>query len=199
MSDRGGDLFNWINAMKPSEIAEAYRKYLWPKCSRTTFYTNIRKWMPINEAIKPVPHEKRYKPWRVKTKKFSEELEWYVKQEWDKVPRNRFYQRLYQGWSKERAIQTWPITIERKKKPFRLKIVYKPTAIPQKKAKLDEDIKIRYTEDEARVFCVEYENMINKLQEQYCEAEWDEAREISKRLDKLVKEYQTFKLYNNNE
>lgn len=182
--------------MRQSEIAEAYREHIWPKCSKTTFYVNIRKWMPINEAIKPIPYEKRYKPWRIATRKFAEELEWYVKQEWDKVSRSRFYQRLYQGWSKERAIKTWPITVQKRKPVFRKKQPdNKPKQI-QKVTKIEEDIKIKYKEDEAKVFYKEYENMINKLQEQYYEAEWDEAREISNRLDKLVKEYQTFRFYN---
>ncbi|MBO7444204.1 MAG: hypothetical protein J6T69_05240 [Methanobrevibacter sp.] len=47
------------------------------------------------------------------------------------------------------------------------------------------------------MFCKEYEQMINDLQNQYYETDdVAAAREINSKLEQLVKEYQTFKLYN---
>ena len=184
--------------MKKSEIAQAYKKYLWPKCSRTTFYINIKMWMSILEAIKPIGHEQRYKKNRIRTKKFEQELKWYMEQEWEKATKNRFYQRLYQGWNKEDAIKIWGVAnhkmTEKKIKPS----YQRPVVLPlQKNVKEDSYIRISYTTEEAKVFRREYENMINELQEKYSETDdVIEAREINNKLERIIKEYQVFRLYN---
>lgn len=179
--------------MKKSDIAQAYEKYLWPKCSRTTYYKNIRAWMNIIDALKPVPYEKRY-PKQYKSKRFMEELKWYSQQEWEKASRSRFYQRLYQWWSKEEAIQL-NVPIHCRKVVWKSKQAYVRPITPVKKVE-NEDIKyikVAYTKEEARIFSREYENMISDLHDKYnATDDMVEAREINERLEKLVKEYQTF-------
>lgn len=179
--------------MKKSDIAQAYEKYLWPKCSKTTYYKNIRAWMNIIDALKPVPHEKRY-PKQYKSKRFIEELIWYSKQEWKKASRSRFYQRLYQWWSKEEAILL-NVPIHCKKVVWKSKQAYVRPITPIKKVE-NEDvkyIKVAYTKEEARIFSREYENMISDLHDKYnATDDIIEAREINEKLEKLVKEYQIF-------
>lgn len=182
--------------MKESEIAQAYKKYLWPKCSRTQFYLNIKKWMSILEAIKPIPHEQRYKR-KIKSKRFSEELERYYKQEWKKVDRWRFYQRLYQGRSKEEAIKKWELQPHKNIIKKESKQLYQRPITPIYKKQEESDIRITYSTEEAKVFRREYERMINELQSKYDECEdITEAREIRQRLEKIRKEYLIFNLYN---
>lgn len=179
--------------MKKSDIAQAYEKYLWPKCSRTTYYKNIRAWMNIIDALKPVPYEKRY-PKQYKSKRFIEELIWYSQQEWEKASRSRFYQRLYQWWSKEEAILL-NVPIHCRKVVWKSKQAYVRPITPVKKVE-NEDvkyIKVAYTKEEARIFSREYENMISDLHDKYnATDDIIEAREINERLEKLVKEYQIF-------
>lgn len=180
--------------MKKSELAEAYEKYLWPKCSRTTYYKNLRAWMNFIDALKPISKEIRYKPWKIFSKRFVEELEWYQQYEWEKTTRSRFYQRLYQWWSKEEAIKL-VAPIHYKQKPARQKQAYIRPKTPAKKVDNDDIkyIKIAYTKEEARIFSKEYENMIKDLHNKYIATDdMREAREINETLDKLVKEYQIF-------
>lgn len=156
--------------------------------------------MWINEAIKPVPKNVRYKHWKIKSKRFVKELEWYSNYGWEKVTKSRFYQRLYQWWSKEEAIKVWPVTPririrftnKNKKQPYQRPITPLPTIKKQ-----NSDIRIKYNRDEYKAFKEEYERMIDELQTRYYEAEWDEAKEIYNRLEELTKEYKTFMLYNN--
>ena len=179
--------------MKKSDIAQAYEKYIWPKCSRTTYYKNIRAWMNIIDALKPVPYEKRY-PKQYKSKRFMKELIWYSQQKWEKASRSRFYQRLYQWWSKEEAILL-NVPIHCRKVVWKSKQAYVRLITPIKKVE-NEDvkyIKVAYTKEEARIFSREYENMIEDLQDRYnATDDIIEAREINEKLEKLVKEYQTF-------
>lgn len=180
--------------MKKSDIAQAYEKYLWPKCSRTTYYKNIKAWMNIIDALKPVPMEVRYKPGKIVSKRFVEEMAWYRQQEWEKASRSRFYQRLYQGWSKEEAILL-NVPIHCRKVVWKSKQAYVRPKTPVKKVE-NEDvkyIKVAYKKEEARIFSKEYENMIRDLQDRYnATDDLVEAREINERLEKLVKEYQIF-------
>lgn len=186
--------------MKKSEIAEAYRKYLWPKCSKTTFYANLKKWMWINEAIKPIIKEERYKNVGIKTTRFKREMERYKQQIYPKVPRSRFYQRLYQGWSKEEAIKLWVLPVHHTKPKKKKKPVYqRPVKIPlQKEVKIEKDIKIKYSKEEAKAIAKEYEKIIEDLKIQYYAIDdVIESRAIADKINKLEKEYKTFILYNN--
>ena len=79
--------------MKQSEISLFYKKYQWPKCSRTQYYKNVARWIDLREAIKPIAREERYKKWRIKTKMYEDELKRYQQQKWPKAERWRFYQR----------------------------------------------------------------------------------------------------------
>lgn len=155
--------------------------------------------MSFIEALKPVPMEVRYKPGKIVSKRFVEELAWYQQYEWEKTTRSRFYQRLYQWWSKEEAIKlVAPIHYSNKPAKFKAAYVRPITPTPKPAANPDyKDIRVKYNAVEAKVFCKEYEQMINDLQNQYYETDdVIAAREINNRLEQLVKEYQTFKLYN---
>ena len=143
--------------MKKTDIAQAYEKYLGPKCSRTTYYKNIRAGMGIIEALKPIPHEKRY-PKRVKTKKFAAELKRYHEQPGDKVNKSRFYQRLYQGWCKEEAIMV-DAPVHYTRLPKKVKPQYIRPQMPTPKPQVSADrleIGVKYTREEAKVFGAEY-------------------------------------------
>ena len=185
--------------MKKSELSEAYEKYLWPKCSRTTYYKNIRAGMNFIDALKPVPHTKRYHKGMVKTKRFADELKRYYDQPWDKVSKSRFYQRLYQWWCKEEAIKI-DAPIHYKWMPKKVKPQYVRPITPTIKDEIDPDtmeITVKYSVDEALVFKAEYEKIINDLhQKYYATDDTLEAREINNKLDLLVKEYQKFRLLN---
>lgn len=183
---------------KKSSLAEAYEKYLWPKCSKTTFYRNVGRWMLIHEAIKPITHSQRYKTGRIKTTKFSKELERYYKQEWIKVDRMKFYQRLYQWHCKEDAIQIkMP---ERPKDKIVIKNIKTYTYnIPQwsnrKPTTNDNEIRIRYKKEEADVIKKEYERMLYELENTIVDNP-EETKTLRTRIENLEKEYEVFISYN---
>ena len=184
--------------MKNSELAQAYEKYLWEKCSRTTFYERIRKWYDLISALKPVTHEERYTR-EIKTKKFEEEMRWYDNVWGEKPDRMRYYQRLYQGWSKEEAIKVKPekhYNFKFKKK----KDVYVRKNTPIVKKVDDKDyyeIRIRYKKEEYEVIRKEYMRMIEELEIQgYNTEDVIEAREIYARLEKLRQEFGVFSMAN---
>lgn len=184
--------------MKNSEIAQAYEKYLWDKCSRTTFYERIRKWYDIISALKPVSHKERYTR-EIKTKKFEKEMIWYNNIVWEKPDKGRFYQRLYQGRSKEEAIKLNPekhynFKLKKKKDVY----VRKKTPIVKKEEDNDYyEIRIKYKKEEYEVIKKEYERMIEELEIQgYNTEDVIEAREIFARLEKLRLEFGVFSMAN---
>lgn len=184
--------------MKKSEIAQAYEKYLWDKCSRTTFYERIKKGYDFISALKPVTHEEKYKR-EIKTKKFEEEMKWYDNVWGEKPDRMRFYQRLYQGRSKEEAIKLNP------EKHYNFKFKKKNDVYVRKKTpivKKEEDndyyeIRIKYRKEEYEIIKKEYERMIEELEMQgYNTEDVIEAREIFARLEKLRLEFGVFSMAN---
>ena len=181
--------------MKKSQLSEAYEKYLWPKCSRTTYYERIRKWMNFIEALKPVNHNDRYKPKQPRSKKFQKELEWYQAYKWDKPNRARFYQRLYQWWTRDEAIKLdAPIHRTFKFQTKKNCYIRPVTPIVKKEAPQDySEIKIRYSKEEANAIRKEYLRMMDDLEWQYHTMEDTiEAKEIYARLEKLKQEFGVF-------
>lgn len=183
--------------MKPSQKAELYKKYLWPKCSKSTFYERMKRWIEFTEAIKPVEYEVRYRPGKIKSRKFESELEWYKNYEWMKPSRARFYQRLYQWWSKEEAIM---LKVPKKHFFKEIKVNKNPyvkSKTPLLKKVDDSDkyeIRIRYSREEADVIRKEYINMIDDLEwKLHWIEDLQEAKEVNNRLEKLKKEYEIFR------
>lgn len=186
--------------MKSSQKAELYKKYMWPKCSKSTFYERMKKWMSFEDAIKPIEYEERYKTGNIKSRRFEEELSWYREQEWPKPTRARFYQRLYQWWTKEDAIK---LHVDKKhyfKKVQVNKNPYVKSKTPLLKKVDDSDkyeIRIKYSREEADAIRKEYIGMIEDLE---WKLRWiedlQEAKEVNDRLEKLKEEYEIFR--NNN-
>jgi len=184
--------------MKKSQIAELYEKYIWEKCSRTTYYKNIRAWMSPLEALKKTPKEKRYKKWKISSVKFPKELERYYQQEWPKAKKDRFYQRLYQWRSKEEAIKV-DFWIHYTKLPKKKTPVYaRPFKLPviKKKNKDYTEIRIRYSKEEWDVIKKEYERIIEEIEQQILyEEDVSSIRELNKKIDQLKAEYELFISY----
>lgn len=186
--------------MKASQKAELYRKYLWPKCSKSTFYERMKKWMSFQDAIKPIEYEIRYKTGKIKSHRFEGELAWYNEYEWPKPSRARFYQRLYQWWPKEEAIK---LQVDKRHFFKKIKVNKNPyiksnTPLLNKVDDSDKyEIRITYSKEEAKVIRKEYINMIEDLEWKLHGIEdMQEAKEINSRLEKLEKEYEIFKNYN---
>lgn len=174
-------------------IKELYDRYLWEKCWLSLFYKRMYKWLPLQEAIKPV--EK--KDHDVRSKLFADELEWYYKQPEPKADKAKFYWRLFKWYTKEQAIkESLQLKQRQKKKPK-----HTPAYIPvhswtNEKPKQDEsEIRITYKKEEADVFRKEYEWMINDLERVIVEDE-QEAKSIKQKIDDLKKEYFIFIKYN---
>jgi len=155
--------------------------------------------MNFIDALKPVNHNDRYKSKPVRSKKFQEELEWYKQYKWKKPSRARFYQRLYQWWTRDEAIKL-DAPIHRKFKFPTKKICYVRPFMPAIKKKDDKDyyeIKIRYSKEEANVIRKEYLRMMDDLEWQYHTMEdTQEAKEIYARLEKLKQEFGVFSMAN---
>lgn len=187
--------------MKKSELAEIFNKYLWKKCSKTTYYQRIRAWLSPFEALKPIPNEARYKPHKIKSERFAEELKRYIEYEWPKVNKSRFYQRLYQWRNKEEAIKL-DFWIHYTKKPkLKKELYHRPQKTPIEKKCDDPDkreIKITYTKEEAEVMKKTYEDMIEEVENQILYADVGEISKLNETLTNLVQEYQTFISYNTN-
>lgn len=182
--------------MRKTQIRDAYDKYLWPKCSKMTYYNRIKKWMDIIEALKPVRREERHPKWYTVSKKFDKEMERYYQYKWPRVSRQRFYQRMYRWYSKEEAIRIDFIPHKKKLPRVPKNIRIYPT-VPKKRPIQDTDIKIKYQRDEADVIRKEYEKMIEDMEYGWrlCD-DPVEAKNISDKIDKLKNEYKTFCLTN---
>lgn len=182
--------------MKSSQKSELYKKYIWPKCGKSTFYERMKKWMDFKDAIKPIVHEVRYKTGRIKSRKFESELLWYNEYEWPKPNRARFYQRLYQWWAKEEAIM---IELPKKQSFKEIKVNKNPYVKSNSplSIKIDDsdkyEIRIRYSREEANVIRKEYINMIDELEwKLHWIEDLQEAKEVNNRLEKLKREYEIF-------
>lgn len=190
--------------MKQSEISLFFKKYQWPKCSRTQYYKNVARWMNLREAIKPISREERYKKGIIKTKMFEDELKRYQQQKWPKAERWRFYQRLYKWRTKEEAIQLdiWfrasiNKVIQKKTTPY-----VRKTHESMKIESVNTWIDIKYSKEEADIFKKEYERMIRETEEERFETDdIEQARYLRNKLEELKAEYQLFISvnYNNNE
>lgn len=182
--------------MDSKQIWEAYNKYLWEKCCKMTFYTRIKRWLWILEAIKPVKKEEWHPVERVVSKKYDEEMKRYNEYEWEKVSKQRFYQRMYRGYPKEEAIKI-DFTPRKKKPPKIPKNIRIYPVVLKKKVVVEEDIKIKYQKSEADIIKREYERMIEDMEYQYRISDDPiEAKEINDKIEKLKNEYKTFCLSN---
>ena len=184
--------------MQKWELAKLYSQYLWKKCSRTTFYDRMRRWYDVTSALKPATKESfRTRP--VRTKKFAEELEWYHKQKWAKPSRTRFYQRLYQWWTKEEAIKL-DAPIHRTFKYVTKKNCYIRQKNPIVKKKENKDyygIKIRYPREEANVIAKEYIRMIDELEDAVIATDdVSEVKELNDKIERLKNEYEMSRFLN---
>lgn len=179
------------------ELIDAYYKYLWEKCSISTYRNRIQKWWDFIEAVKPVEKGKWHRKWMVVSKRFPDEMDWYFQQECAKVNRSTYYQRLYRGYPKEEAIK---LNVEPKKKKVIVeapKIWYIRKPKPQKKPENDNDIRIRYSKEEWAVIRKEYERMIEELEYRWRASDDPiEAKSILAQLDMLKDEYNVFLIYN---
>lgn len=184
--------------MKRSQIQIAYDRYLWEKCSRSTYYKRIRQWMSIDKAIKPINKEERHMKCWIRSDKFKDELEWYYKQDIPKVDRSKFYQRLYKWYSKEEAIKI-DFVFTKNFSPRKDKQLY----VRKSQVKADKEwdyneIRIRYTPEEAQVFKKEYIRIIDELEWKWRITEDQiESKNIVKKIDSLKREYQIFIFYQN--
>lgn len=181
--------------MWKSQIQQAYVRYLWEKCSRSTYYKRIKQWMSIEEALKPVTDEDRHRKWKIRSSKFQEELEWYYNQKWEKVDRKKFYQRLYKWYSKEQAIKI-DFEFTKTSPQKRNKPLYKRPITPIQKAEPDSDryeIRIKYSKEEAQIIKNEYIRIIDDLEwKRSITEDLIESKEIQKQLNSLKKEYELF-------
>lgn len=181
--------------MKQSEISMFYKKYQWPKCSRTQYYKKVARWIDLREAIKPIAREERYKKWRIKTKMYEDELKRYQQQKWPKAERWRFYQRLYKWRTKEEAIR-----LDISFRPSSNKVILKKTTPYVRKThesmkieSVNTWIDIKYSKEEADVFKKQYERMIRETEDARFETDdIDEARYLRNKLEELKAEYQLF-------
>lgn len=182
--------------MRKTQIWEAYDKYLWEKCSKMTYYNRIKKWMNIIEALKPVKKEERHPKEYTVSKKFDKEMDWYYQYKWPRVSRQRFYQRMYRGYTKEEAIRIDFIPHKKKAPRVPKNIRIYPT-VTRKKPVEDTDIRIKYQKDEADVIRREYERMIDELEFQWRASDDPiEAKNINDKIENLKIEYKAFCLVN---
>lgn len=183
--------------MKPTQISQLYEKYQWPKCSRTTYYKRIKDWRDPIDALRRPKHTERYKP-RIKTTKFKDEIERYNQQPNPKATKRRFYQRLYQWHSKEEAIKV-EFWVHYKIQQRIAKACYqRPIKTPAVKQAENRDyttIDIRYKKAESDVIKKEYERMIEEIEQQILYEDVSTTKELNKKLEKLVAEYQLFISY----
>lgn len=155
-----------------------------------TYYHRICRWVNLLDALKPVTKES-WHPDKITSKKFQEELEWYHDQKWEKTTKQRFYQRLYQGRSKEDAIKKE--LPKREKKPMTVKPWYIRQPKVEKKEPVDDWIIIRYSKEESIIIRKEYAKMIEDLEYQWrATDDPNEAKVILDKLDKLKVEYDIF-------
>ena len=183
--------------MKESEISKYYKEFRWEKCSRNQYYKNIKKWMSREEAIKKV--ERKTKAWKIYSKRFIEELLRYEKYEWQKPPRWRFYQRLYQWRSKEEAIKCeFSIHYKTYSREKKKKSLYKKNFQSSTTSSNNFWIDIKYSKEEADVFKSYYEKMINEVEIARFETDdVEEARALMNKLQELKAEYELFISVNN--
>lgn len=181
--------------MKKSELADIFKKYLWKKCSKTTYYQRIRAWIDPFEALKPIPKEVRYKK-KIKSDRFADELNRYYEYEWAKVNKSRFYQRLYQWRNKEEAIKLDFWIHYSNKQKVKKEAYHRQKKIENTESENIEEIKITYSKEEAEAMKKEYEKMIEELENQILYADITETSKLNQKLDNLVQEYQTFISYN---
>ena len=179
--------------MQKSQLTEAYDKYLWEKCGWSTFYKRVQRWIDVIEALKPVEKKKWHPEKVIKSRKFKDELDWYHQQEWEKCGKQRFYQRLYNWYTKEEAIKPlfW---IHKSNKPINYKAGYVRQPKPIKKESLDyTEINIKYQKSEADIIKREYERMIEDLEFKWRNIDDPvEAKNIDEKLTKLKNEYEVF-------
>ena len=178
--------------MAKLNIKQLYDRYLWEKCSRTLFYKRIYAWIPLEEAIKPLPKEEK----NVRSKLFSEELERYYKQPEPKPDKRKFYGRLFKWYSKEEAIKEDLILKVRKKKKPKQTPAYIPTytqIISPKKE--HSEIRIKYKKEEAEIIKNTYEKIIDDLERTIVEDE-EEAKSLQTKIAEIKEEYFIFKQYN---
>ena len=178
--------------MKTSEFLELYDKYLWEKCSRSTYYKRVMRWVDFMEALKPVNKKEWHLREKTNSKKFKDEMEWYYKYPWVKVSRQVFYQRLYRWYSKEASINIDFIKKEKKPLSYKMGYVRQPKPIQKDNSDYNE-IRIKYRKEEANVIRREYEKLIDELE--YKRRITDdpiEAKELQCKIDHLKKEYQNF-------
>lgn len=184
--------------MRKSQLSEAYDKYLWPKCSKMTYLSRVQRWVNIIDALKPVVKKERHPKWTITTKKFQSEMEWYHNQEWPKANRTRYYQRLYQWWTKEDAILLNP-PIHKFNKSYIKKDVYVRPKTPIIRRDIPDyyEIRVKYSKEEANVIRREYENMIETLEYKWRDVDDPmEAKNISQKIDKLKNELKIFCIIN---
>lgn len=180
--------------MKKSQTKELYIKYLWKKCSLSTYYARIKLWIPPLEALKPI--EKKVD---IRSKRFNDELQRYYKQPKPKPEKTTFYQRLYKWYSKEEAIMVDLFKKERKPLNYNYR-TYEPT-YELWKNKVNEDhiwIWIKYNKEESNVIKKEYEKMIHELESLIVEDE-QERKSLDTRIEELKKEYHDFISINKDE
>ena len=159
----------------------------------TPYYKRIKRWVDPFVALQPAD-EREY---AIKSKKYSKELERYDKQPQPKPPRQKFYWRVHNWYSKEEAIKIQ--FVARDKKPKTAKDIYvKAYTVQKQQYKKDYyEIRITYHSDEAEVFKKEYERMICDIENQIYGAEDEfEKNELTKNLDDLIQEYSLFISYN---
>lgn len=180
--------------MRKSQIKELYDKFLWLKCSMSVYYQRIKHWIDPFTAMKPV--ERKYE---VRSKKYWAELERYNKQPQPKPPKQKFYWRLQKWYSKEEAIKI-QLKCKDRKKRWQKDLYVKAYTVKERRYKPDDyEIRITYHSDEAKVFKDEYERMIRETEQKRNETDdIIEAKELKKRLDKLIEEYALFISYNTN-
>lgn len=147
------------------------------------------------DALKPV--EKR--EFAVRSKLYAKELERYKQQPQPKPPREKFYWRIQKWYSKEEAIKI-QLNVRQRKKRWEKELYVKAYTVKERRYKPDDyEIRITYHSDEAKVFKDEYERMIRETEQKRNETDdIIEAKELKKKLDKLIEEYALFISYNKN-
>lgn len=197
----------YINCKKSTKKQQAYdfyNAYRWEKVTRPTFYYRVRLWWTETweEKIKLKIHNQNRKLNYVPKGKRAKEITWYETQPEPKASKTLFRNRLNLNYPKEQAILMWDAWLSVR----RGRNIYHPgqvkTYVPQKKEIKKENpsdfmIEVTYPSEIARIFRQEYENMIEKIEEDLIyTSEKTEIVELNKRLEQLQKELVCFNLYN---